>query len=136
MTDEIGHWHERRVLGFGPGGLLRRIGLISLVRGGILQGATGVNVNGTLYNVTFVDGSCAQTFTGCDQNSDFQFQTKNDAMAAGQALLIQSFLDGPFGNFDTRPDLTAGCQGNSGFCFVIISYAIAFPVPPPRTSAV
>jgi len=117
LTGEIGHLHERRALGFGAGGLLCGIGRTSLVSGGILQGATGFNVNGTLYNVTFVDGTCAQTFTGCDQNSEFQFQTKNDA-------------------FNTRPDLTAGCQGNSGFCFVIISYALAFPVPPPRTSAV
>jgi hypothetical protein len=34
---------------------------------GILTGATGVNVGGTLYDVEFVDGSCIALFDGCDR---------------------------------------------------------------------
>ena len=84
---------------------------ILIVNGsGILTGATGVNVNGTLYDVTFVDGSCVSLFDGCDSVSDFDFSSADDAGDASQALLNQVFLDGPDGNFDSAPqELTFGC---------------------------
>ena len=40
---------------------------------GILTGATGVNLNGTLYDVEFVDGTCEALFNGCDSFEDFTF---------------------------------------------------------------
>jgi hypothetical protein len=106
------------------------------VVGGILQGATDVNVNGTLYNVKFVDGTCQQLFNGCDDPSDFTFKTETDALAAGNALLNQVFLDGPLGKFDTSPELTAGCVGGFGYCLTIIPYGIYLPGPPAASSAV
>ena len=58
---------------------------ILLVDGnGILTGATGVDVSGTLYNVTFADGTCTSLFNGC-VNSAFTFETRENAKAAGQA---------------------------------------------------
>jgi hypothetical protein len=36
-----------------------------LVTNGILKGADNVTVNGTLYNVTFADGSFNSLFNGC-----------------------------------------------------------------------
>ena len=55
------------------------------VTGGILTGATGVDVGGTLYDVELLDGSCVSVFSGCDDVSDFAFQTEAEANAAGTA---------------------------------------------------
>jgi hypothetical protein len=76
---------------------------------GILTGATGVDVAGTLYDVRFVDGSCISLFSGCDSASDFPFDFAG-AGVASQALLDQVFLDGSNGNFDSVPSATAGCE--------------------------
>lgn len=93
---------------------------------GILTGATGVDVGGTLYDVEFVDGTCAAVFTGCDDAStDFTFQTASAAVAASQALLDQVLLDSTLGNFDTEPSLTNGCAVPDG-CLVWTPY-VAFP---------
>jgi PEP-CTERM motif len=80
--------------------------------GGLLAGATGVNVGGTLYDVEFVDGTCVALFDGCDAITDFEFTTEPDAVAAAQALLDQVFLNVPGqGTFDDTPWLTVGCPG-------------------------
>src|SRR5262245_52041146 len=87
----------------------------TLIVAGKLFGASDVDVNGTLYNVMFVDGTCIALFSGCDEASDFTFQTEADARAASQALGDQVFFNsqGPIGvppiEFDTTPGLTAGC---------------------------
>lgn len=89
------------------------------VSGGILQGAQGVDVNGTLYDVSFRDGSCVDLYGGCDALSDFTFTTAAAVNAASRALLDQVLRDGAAGNFDSNPALTNGCTGNQeGFCTV------------------
>ena len=40
---------------------------------GKLAGAKNLLVEGNLFNVSFVDGTCASVFSGCDSPSDFQF---------------------------------------------------------------
>ena len=75
------------------------------IAGGQLTGADGVDVNGTLYNVDFIDGTCVAIFGGCDATSDFTFTTSSDAVAAASALLEQVFL----GGYDEFPEATAGC---------------------------
>lgn len=90
---------------------------------GKLIGATGVNVEGTLYDVAFVDGTCAEVFSGCDESTDFTFTTATSATAASQALLDQVFL----GAFDAFPELTFGC-GNytySNYCIADTPYALS-----------
>ena len=95
-----------------------------------LTGAQNVDVNGTLYNVTFGTGSCQAVFTGCDNAvADFAFTTEADARAAGQALLDQVFLDintapgSP--HFDTNPSLILGCGiGNPNICLASIPYLL------------
>jgi hypothetical protein len=79
------------------------------VVGGQLFGASNVDVGGTLYDVTFADGSCVGLFSGCDSNSDFTFQTSALATAASQALLDQVLMDGPVLYFNSNPELTNGC---------------------------
>lgn len=72
---------------------------------GILIGATGVDVSGTLHDVTFKDGTCMALFSGCDSVLDFTFQSETAARAASQALLDQVFV----GPFAAAPELTFGC---------------------------
>ena len=96
--------------------------------GGILHGASGVDVGGTLYDVEFVDGTCLGLFTGCDDVSDFTFQTSTVATLASQALLDQVFLDGPSGNFDSNPSLTLGCLNISiSLCTTVTPHSINAP---------
>ena len=97
---------------------------------GLLTGATGVHVAGTLYDVEFVDGTCEDIFSGCDALTDFVFMTEGGADAASQALLDFVLIDGPLGLFDSDPSLTVGLEGvtsgedTSGL--IITPYAPAF----------
>lgn len=99
------------------------------VLGGQLVGAQNVDVNGTLYDVSFQDGSCTALFDGCDNAaSDFAFTTLGDALAAAQALLDQVLLDKPEGAFDTDPSTIAGC-GSAFVCLAFIPYDPTGPGP-------
>ena len=80
------------------------------VIGGQLMGASDVLVDGSLYDVQFLDGTCIDLYNGCDEASDFTFQTFAASLLASQALLDQVFLDGVSGLFDSVPNLTAGCN--------------------------
>jgi hypothetical protein len=80
------------------------------VVGGQLMGASDVLVDGSLYDVQFLDGTCIDLYNGCDEASDFTFQTFAASLLASQALLDQVFLDGVSGLFDSVPNLTAGCN--------------------------
>lgn len=91
--------------------------------GGQLTGATGVDVAGVLYDVTFVDGTCSGVFSGCDATSKFAFHSLADANAASSALLSQVFLDVSLGFFDSDPSLTTGCSSTS-LCGVLIPYDV------------
>lgn len=85
------------------------------VAGGQLFRASGVLVDGQLYDVAFMDGSCADLYSGCDELSDLVFQAEAAAILAGQALIDQVFLDIPgLGSFDTDPELTNGITYPSG----------------------
>ena len=79
---------------------------------GQLTGATGVNVSGTFYDVSFVEGTCVAQFNGCDNLTDFTFTSPSDALAAAQALLDQVLVDGAPGLFDSLYPLTFGCALN------------------------
>ncbi len=91
------------------------------VVGGQLLGASGVIVDGSSYNVAFLDGTCIALYSGCDDVSDFTFQTSADAVLASQALLDQVFLDGA-NLFDTEPGLTNGCAPGVTLCGVFTPY--------------
>ncbi len=56
------------------------------VIGGQLHGAFDVNVGGSLYDVEFVDGTCIALYGGCDEASDFTFQTCASAQLAAHVL--------------------------------------------------
>ncbi|MCC7199688.1 MAG: PEP-CTERM sorting domain-containing protein [Gammaproteobacteria bacterium] len=93
---------------------------------GLLTGAGGVEVGGVLYDVTFVDGTCAALFDGCDEVSDFDFATQAEADAASAVLLAQVFV----GDFDIDPSQTFGCpQGyftdREPICIAMTPFALA-----------
>ena len=52
------------------------------------------NVDGSLYDFEFLDGTCVALFSGCDDISDFTFSTVAAATLASQALLDQVRLNG------------------------------------------
>ena len=100
------------------------------VVGGQLMGASNVLVDGSLYDVQFLDGTCIDVYNGCDQwqgeDSDFTFQTVESASLASQALLDQVFLDGVdlfFSDFE----LTNGCT-SSLQCRAITPYFAVAPL--------
>ena len=82
---------------------------------GQLMGASNVLVDGSLYDVQFLKETCIELYNGCDDLSDFTFQTLESANLASQALLDQVFLDGPSGAFDSIPNLTANAELFSAF---------------------
>jgi hypothetical protein len=88
---------------------------------GLLTGAKGVSIGGALYDVAFIDGTCASVFSGCDNDSDFAFSTSGTAETAAQALLDQVFIDGSAGNFDSMPEKTFGCGSAECYAFIPIS---------------
>ena len=91
------------------------------VVGGQLLGASDVIVDGSLYDVEFLSGTCIALFNGCDDVSDFTFQSQAAAISASQVLLDQVFLDGPSGDFDSVSILTNGCDGGSD-CIALTPY--------------
>ena len=87
---------------------------------GILTGATGVNVGGTLYDVTLADGTCVALFNNC-VTSAFTFKSQAAATVAAQALLDQVFIDGPSGNFDSVTNKILGCTSTTN-CLAFIPF--------------
>ena len=84
---------------------------------GILIGATGVNVNGDFYDVSFVDGTCADVFSGCDTLSDFDFGSLSDAYYATAALYSQVFIE----PYRTDADAVRGCdEGGEPYCWAFV----------------
>ena len=70
----------------------------TLIIDGQLLGASDVLVEGLYYNVEFVDGTCIDLFSGCDDASDFTFNTSTSAQAAAQALMDQVYCGGGCGS--------------------------------------
>lgn len=92
------------------------------VENGQLTGATGVDVDGTIYDVQFLDGFYSDTFQDA---SDLDVTTEAQARLFGQALMDQVFVDTAEGLFDSDPELTFGC-GNLNECIAWIPFDIDF----------
>jgi hypothetical protein len=96
------------------------------ISGGQLTGAYDIDIGGTLFDVSFGDGTCAGLFDGCDSASDFDFTDEASARAAAQALLTQVFIDSTLGNFDSDYSLTLGCESTTSlflqYCLPFIPY--------------
>lgn len=93
-------------------------------------GAQNLAIEGNLYDVQFVDGSCIELFSGCDEVSDFAFANKDEAKKASKALFDQVLIDdmGAPAPFDTNFLLTNGCEHNYDFdaCAIVTPTLDAF----------
>ncbi len=75
-----------------------------------LIGAKNVNVDGWLYDVYFVEGTCDFLWAGCDGNR-FLFKDSTHATSASQALLDQVLIDvAPHIAPDSVPQLVFGIE--------------------------
>lgn len=77
-----------------------------LIQGGELIGASNVNVGGTLYDVSFLDGPLTNLYDGASN----PFTTSEAAQLATEALDTQVFVDLGIFTFDSAPTITAGCN--------------------------
>lgn len=83
--------------------------------GGRLGGFESVSVDGSLYSVSFVDGTCVEVFTGCDNNNeDFQFVSDQ-----GFAILalMEALRTGVYG-----PQNLIGCAVPQLVCNIYMPY--------------
>jgi hypothetical protein len=95
------------------------------VIGDQLYGAYNVEVLGSFYDVEFQDGTCAGLFNGCNDLDDFAFPDPAEAIEASLALLEQVFVDGPLGDFDSRPHLTFGIDAPEAAIFTANLFIIS-----------
>jgi len=90
------------------------------VVGGQLYGASGVDVNGTMYDVSFLNGTLYSIF---GTPPSFTFTTQSLAIDASEALLNQVLLDTASGNFDSQPELTNGLElPYAGYLYTPFAY--------------
>ena len=85
---------------------------------GQLTGATGINVNGSNWDVVFSDG--AWDFSS---GTGLPATTKAEADLFSQALLDQVLLDSTLGLFDSDPETSNGCE-NLYVCIFFTPYFV------------
>lgn len=93
--------------------------VLNVDKNGQLTGASNVEVNGGLYDVEFVLGTCAELFTGCDvdKRDPFFFDTYSEALLSLHAISDQVIV----GEFDDDPSLVRGC-GEGDVCTIRIAW--------------
>lgn len=104
-----------------------KAGVIYDMQNGKLVGASGIDINGELYSVTFGD-SCSSMYGGCN-SSLFDFTTQQGAVSAltalfGQVLVDNVNINGTIYNFDSRPELLRSCD-RAGFCEMWVPYQVS-----------
>ncbi|MDN4504128.1 hypothetical protein QX776_17075 [Alteromonadaceae bacterium BrNp21-10] len=79
---------------------------------GILHGARKVEIAdlGGYYNLDIVDGTCAEVFSGCDEASDFYYNSTFEGTRYINAL-FGAIIDDTI--YDTDPDQINGCEYSS-----------------------
>lgn len=126
----VGRLSSVLVLSVGLAGAAHAAPTLTVVDGK-LTGATGVDVDGVLYDVAFKDGTCSAVtnsgFPGCFYPSDFVFQTSQQAASASSALLGQVFVNTDLGQFDDVPELTSGCSEAFFACYVFTPFSSILP---------
>lgn len=95
---------------------------------GYLSGASGVNVHGNLYDVSFVSGDIQSVFLSSGRTTpNPPFADGTDVWDASQALLNQVFTDSSAGQFDSSPWLTSGCTSAVSSCYVVTPFELQVP---------
>jgi len=103
------------------------------VADGKLTGAQGVLVEGSLYDVKFLDGTCSTVFgSECSGSGSFVLNSAISALSAANALINQVFspTNSPSGIPNYPPSLNiAGIGPDLGFAEVMIPYALPAQFP-------
>ena len=94
---------------------------ILITDNGQLIGADNINVDGSFFDVRFVDGACADLFGGVCSRSNFTFQTQADGISAAAAIVDQIFNSAAGNPFNLDPSLTFGCSS-------VVSCQIFIPI--------
>ena len=89
---------------------------------GQLLGVDGVDVNGTLYNVDFLEGSCYTFFSPCLSNDNLLFDI-SESLDASWALKTQVFDVPEWSLYTSDPSKTFGCEDPFG-CTIYTAYSI------------
>lgn len=92
------------------------------IRDGQLHGASNINIDGTFYDVEFFDGTCEGILSGCNETSDFFFNSLAAATKASQAIIDFLLVDSTDGLFGNVPSLTFGCEDSSNQCSIRTAY--------------
>ena len=90
-----------------------------IVEDGQLMGADDVDVNGTLYDVLFLDGAAEELFSA--NGDDFAFTSLETADIASQSLLDQVLLDDDSGLFDSAPETISGIS-SADYSLILTPY--------------
>lgn len=89
---------------------------------GQLLGVNDIEVNGTLYNVDFLEGSCYTFFAPCLSNDNLDFDI-NLAQDASWALKEQVFDVPEWSLYTSNPSMTFGCEDLYG-CTIFTAYSV------------
>ena len=89
---------------------------------GKLMGVDGIDVNGTMYDVDFVEGSCYTLFAPCLTDDVFTFNI-NEAVDASWALKNQVFEIPEWSFYDSMLTMTNGCEGALFSCTIFTPYS-------------
>ncbi|WP_320040708.1 PEP-CTERM sorting domain-containing protein [uncultured Desulfobacter sp.] len=87
---------------------------------GLLTGATDVLVNGSYYDVEFVEGTAEELFMDAAGEWAFNFASEGEAREASNALLAQVFQNTEEDDFDDDPTLTYGSAEDSLYDYLSI----------------
>ncbi|MCP5068191.1 MAG: PEP-CTERM sorting domain-containing protein [bacterium] len=85
---------------------------------GNLRGYNGIAVDGSFYDVSFVDSSCVTLFSGCNDNADFPFAGSSPTYGAMQEL--GGMITGSF--FEHLFSKIHGCTTAIASCNIITPY--------------
>lgn len=86
---------------------------------GRLLAIENIEIGSLVYDVRFIDGTFDSVFGG---PAGLDFTNWNDAREASEALAA-SLTDGPYGLFDSYPNLTFGCT-DSDLCMILTPFGI------------
>lgn len=81
-----------------------------VIEAGKLTGVTNIDYDGGLYDLTLVDGDCADAYGTCDAAS-MPGALISDLESFGSFLLSTVLVDQPGFEIDGNPGLTSGCTG-------------------------
>lgn len=104
----------------------------------MVTGATGFEVEGMTFSMTFVDGTCIELFDGCNADTDFDVGgTPATTQSALSELFYVEFIEatGRFGSLDYDPERAFGCEF-SAFCVSISPISVEPINAPPDFIAV